>query len=31
LLAKGPGMADVDRVDVEWGEARGLKGFAVRV
>jgi acylphosphatase len=30
LLSKGPGLADVDRVDVEWGEAGGLKGFAVR-
>jgi acylphosphatase len=30
LLGKGPGMADVDRVDLEWGEATGLKGFSVR-
>jgi acylphosphatase len=30
LLGKGPGIADVDRVDVEWGEETGLKGFAVR-
>jgi acylphosphatase len=30
LLGRGPGMADVDRVDVEWGKETGLKGFAVR-
>jgi acylphosphatase len=30
LLGKGPGLADVDRVDAEWGEETGLKGFAVR-
>ena len=31
LLGKGPGLADVDRVDAEWGEETGLKGFSVRV
>jgi acylphosphatase len=31
LAGKGPGLADVDRVEVEWGEATGLKGFTVRV
>ncbi len=30
LLGRGPGLADVDRVDAEWGKATGLKGFAVR-
>jgi acylphosphatase len=30
LLGKGPGLADVDQVDVEWGDETGLKGFAVR-
>ena len=31
LAGKGPGLADVDQVDVEWGDATGLKGFTVRV
>jgi len=30
LLSKGPGLADVDRVDAEWGKETGLKGFTVR-
>jgi acylphosphatase len=30
LLGRGPGLADVDRVEVEWGTETGLKGFAVR-
>jgi acylphosphatase len=30
LLSKGPGLADVDRVDVEWGKETGVTGFAVR-
>lgn len=30
LLGRGPGMANVDRVDVEWEKETGLKGFAVR-
>ena len=30
LLGKGPGLADVDRVDAEWGKETGLTGFAVR-
>jgi acylphosphatase len=30
LLSKGPGLADVDRVDAEWGKETGLKGFIVR-
>jgi acylphosphatase len=31
LAGRGPGMADVDRVDVEWEEETGLKGFTVKV
>jgi acylphosphatase len=31
LLGKGPGLADVDRVDAEWGKETGLKGFTVRI
>jgi acylphosphatase len=30
LLTKGPGLADVDGVDAEWGKETGLRGFAVR-
>ena len=30
LLAQGPGLADVDRVEAEWGKDTGRKGFAVR-
>jgi acylphosphatase len=30
LLGKGPGLAGVDRVDVDWGTESGLKGFTVR-
>jgi acylphosphatase len=30
ILGKGPGLADVDRVDAEWGKEAGLTGFGVR-
>jgi acylphosphatase len=30
ILGKGPGLADVDRVDAEWGKETGLTGFGVR-
>ena len=30
MLGRGPGAAAVDRVDAEWGEETGIKGFAVR-
>jgi acylphosphatase len=29
-VSRGPGQAGVERVDSDWGEETGLKGFAIR-
>ena len=30
LLGRGPGMASVEHIETDWGEAEGLQGFEIR-